>query len=110
MIDHGRVIEEGTADELKARVGGQRIEVTVVSPDDLEQARRIVAIHAVGEVNTVDRSIVAQVADATTALVVVLEELRAAGIGLHDAGIRRPSLDDVFLTLTGRGQAEEVAA
>lgn len=110
VIDHGRVIEEGTADELKARVGGQRIEVTVVSPDDLEQARRIVAIHAVGEVNTVDRSIVAQVADATTALVVVLEELRAAGIGLHDAGIRRPSLDDVFLTLTGRGQAEEVAA
>ncbi|RRD06642.1 ATP-binding cassette domain-containing protein [Arachnia propionica] len=110
VIDHGRVIEEGTADELKARVGGQRIEVTVISPDDLEQARRIVAIHAVGEVNTMERSIVAQVGDAAAGLVVVLEEFRAAGIGIHDAGIRRPSLDDVFLTLTGRGSAEEVAA
>ncbi|MDO5067330.1 MAG: ATP-binding cassette domain-containing protein [Propionibacteriaceae bacterium] len=110
VIDQGRVIAEGTADELKTRVGRKRIEVTVISPEHLERARQIVAIHAVGAVNVVERSIIAQVNDATTALTTVMQELRAAGIELHDAGIRRPSLDEVFLTLTGKDQAEEVAA
>ena len=58
----------------------------------------------------VERRIIAQVDEATRRLVAMLSELANAGIELHDAGIRRPSLDDVFLTLTGHGQAEEVAA
>ena len=110
VIDHGTVIAEGTADELKARVGGQRVEIAVARPTELERARKIVAIHALGEVNVVERRIIAQVDEATRRLVAMLSELANAGIELHDAGIRRPSLDDVFLTLTGHGQAEEVAA
>lgn len=111
VIDHGRVIAQGTADQLKAEVGGQRIELTVLHDDQLSRAREILAIHCLGEVTVVDRSLVAQVEDSSSALIWVLEELRDAGIELHDAGIRRPSLDDVFLTLTGGGrESGEVAA
>lgn len=110
VIDHGTVIAEGTVDELKTRVGGQRIELTVTSPQDLPRAKEIVAIHAVGEVSVVERSVIAQVTDASAALLATLQEFRANDIELHDAGVRRPSLDDVFLTLTGRNQDEEVPA
>ena len=109
MIDHGRVIAEGTADELKASVGGQRIELTLVDETDVDRARSVVALQATGEVSVAGRTVTAQAADPTSALVAVLAALRNEGIELHDAGIRRPTLDDVFLTLTGHG-AKEVAA
>lgn len=109
VIDHGRVIAEGTADELKASVGGQRIELTLVDETDVDRARSVVALQATGEVSVAGRTVTAQAADPTSALVAVLAALRNEGIELHDAGIRRPTLDDVFLTLTGHG-AKEVAA
>ena len=109
VIDHGRVIAEGTADELKASVGGQRIELTLVDESDVDRARSVVALQATGEVSVAGRTVTAQAADPTSALVAVLAALRNEGIELHDAGIRRPTLDDVFLTLTGHG-TKEVAA
>ena len=94
VIDRGHVIAEGTADELKASVGGKRIELTLVD-----------------EVAVTGRVLTAQVGDPTAALIAVLKVLGEEGVELHDAGIRRPTLDDVFLTLTGHAAEEqEVAA
>jgi len=103
VIDHGRAIASGTADQLKAQVGGERIELVVTEPSQLDDARRIVAAHAAGdvEVRVPARSLQAPVDGGVDVLTDVLQELRERQIGISDVGIRRPTLDDVFLTLTG---------
>ena len=111
VIDRGHVIAEGTADELKASVGGKRIELTLVDEADADRARRIVASSTGAKVAATGRVLTAQVGDPTAALIAVLTALGGEGIELHDAGIRRPTLDDVFLTLTGHAaEKQEVAA
>ncbi len=107
VIDSGHVIAEGTADQLKARVGGQRIQLTLVHQAEVPQATKILAGHASGEVATTGRTLTAQVADPSAALMAVLAALSAHQIDLHDAGIRRPTLDDVFLSLTGHAAKED---
>ncbi len=109
VIDKGRVIAEGTADELKASVGGQRVQVTVVDEGDVERVRGVLARHGHGEVSVQGRELTVQVDEATRALSGVLAEVTEAGVGVHEAGVRRPTLDDVFLTLTGH-RAETDAA
>ena len=108
VVDHGKVIAEGTADELKTLVGGQRVYVTVVDNDDVEIARRLVAGVANSEdaVSVQDRTVAAQVHDGTSALQLLLAGVKDNDIAVHDAGLARPSLDDVFLQLTG-GKAGE---
>lgn len=101
VIDRGRVIAEGTADELKASVGGQRVQVTVVDDAAAEQVRPVLARHGHGEVSVQGRDLTVQVEDATRALSAVLTDITALGVDIHEAGVRRPTLDDVFLTLTG---------
>ena len=105
VIDHGRVIAEGTTDELKAQVGGQRIEVTLVDASDREEMRRILSAHAIGgsenAVHGDDRTLTVQVNDGPQALHEVIEKIRARSIKVHDIGMQRPTLDDVFLQLTG---------
>jgi ABC-2 type transport system ATP-binding protein len=103
VIDHGRVIAQGTSDELKATVGGERVEVTVARPDDLAHARELLAPIAVGELVTEEhtRTVTAPVTGGAAALVAALRALGDAGIDVQDAGVRRPTLDDVFMSLTG---------
>ncbi|GAA2136359.1 ATP-binding cassette domain-containing protein [Actinomadura napierensis] len=103
VVDHGRAIARGTADELKDRVGGNRIELTVTDAAELETAREALAWVAVGAMRTVPESlrITVPVTDGAEALRRVLGRLAEEGVRVRDAGLRRPTLDDVYLTLTG---------
>jgi ABC-2 type transport system ATP-binding protein len=103
VIDHGRAIARGTADQLKAQVGGERIELAVKDPSQLDAARQVVERFAVGEVQVDEHthSVAAPVRGGPDVLMTTLRELDAAAIPLLDVGLRRPTLDDVFLTLTG---------
>jgi ABC-2 type transport system ATP-binding protein len=103
VIDAGRVIAEGTSDELKRQVGGERVELTVVPSASLELAKELLRKHADGEVH-VDagaRRLTAPAAGGARRLADVVRELDGASIELEDLGVRRPTLDDVFLALTG---------
>ncbi|WP_338403183.1 ATP-binding cassette domain-containing protein [Arthrobacter bussei] len=104
VIDGGKTIAEGTADQLKAQIGGHRAVVSLVHSSDAASAREILGRHGDGEplVGDDGRSIEVAVSDGPRALQYILSDLGESGIELHDAGMRRPSLDDVFLTLTGR--------
>jgi ABC-2 type transport system ATP-binding protein len=104
VIDRGRAIARGTADELKSQTGGERIEVLLTDAAHREAASRILARVAVGEVQVGDneRALTAAVDGGVPQLRTVLDELDAQGIDVLDVGLRRPTLDDVFLTLTGR--------
>lgn len=107
VIDHGRVIAEGTANELKRKVGGERIEVRVPLDRVLETQNLLRAIGS-GEVSTdVDHLTVPVVGKGGTKVVEVVRALDAAGIEIEEIQLRQPTLDEVFLTLTGHA-AEEV--
>ena len=105
VVDTGRVIASGTADDLKARVGGERLELTVTEGGDVDAAARVLAPYAHGEGNVrveVDRRHAsATVEGGAKLLVAVVRDLDVAGVQLDDLGLRRPTLDDVFLALTG---------
>jgi ABC-2 type transport system ATP-binding protein len=111
VIDQGRVIAIGTADELKAQVGGERIEVVVPTSAELERARREAAMVCSEEptVDERDRRVTVPVDGGTRDLVELLRRLDAAGIDVLEAGLRRPTLDDVFMFLTGHHAAAEAA-
>jgi len=104
VIDDGRVIAEGTSDQLKQQVGGHRVVVSLIDADDRDEATRILRRHGDADpiVSSDGRTIDVGVTDGPLALQGVLGELGDARIELHDAGMRRPTLDDVFLKLTGR--------
>jgi len=101
VIDHGREIAHGTADELKAMVGGERIDVSLESRANIADARRILARFAIGGLHVDDRSITAPVSGGADTLTTALRALDDGGIKLRNVGLRRPTLDDVFLSLTG---------
>ena len=105
VIDRGRVIAKGTADSLKADVGGERIEVVLAETADLDAARAILRQVATGEVLVDEhtRRLTAPVSGGGKVLVDALGRLDGEGIEVLDVGLRRPTLDDVFLTLTGHG-------
>ncbi|WP_037912731.1 daunorubicin resistance protein DrrA family ABC transporter ATP-binding protein [Actinacidiphila yeochonensis] len=111
VIDHGTVIARGTSDELKARTGGERVEVVVHDPARIEDARQVLARHGKGEtsVTTHTRMITVPVTGGAKLLAEVIRELDSGGIEIDDIGLRRPTLDDVFISLTGHA-AEEAAA
>jgi len=102
VIDHGRVIAEGTADELKDRVGGERLEVRLSAREEA-----LVAAHALApmaeEPPTVDGdTVTAGVRKRNGVIVEAVRRLDEAGVEVDDITLRRPTLDDVFLALTGR--------
>jgi ABC-2 type transport system ATP-binding protein len=110
VVDSGTVIAEGTADELKARVGGERLEVTVTQGADLGGAARVLEHHAKSEtggegsvhVEADHRYASATVEGGAGLLATIVRELDDAGVQLDDLSLHRPTLDDVFLALTGR--------
>jgi ABC-2 type transport system ATP-binding protein len=101
VIDHGRKIAQGTVDELKAMVGGERIDISLRDVSDTDDARSVLARFAVGEIQNADRQLTAPVSGGAEVLSEVLIHLAAEGVKLRDVGLRRPTLDDVFLSLTG---------
>jgi ABC-2 type transport system ATP-binding protein len=109
VIDRGLVIARGTADELKSQVGGERLEVVVTDAARVAEARSELAAVGVGapSVDEHTRRVTVPVSGGTAALVEALRRLDAAGIELQDVGVRRPTLDDVFLTLTGHTAESE---
>ena len=105
VLDAGKVIAAGTAEELKRRVGGNLLEIRVKEPTQLEWAATILAGVVEGEphVNAEQQRVSVATRDGTDLLIEAGRRFQAAGIALDDLGIRRPSLDDVFLALTGKG-------
>jgi len=103
VIDHGLVIETGTAAELKHRVGGERIEVIVERPADAPRVVAVLAPLCVGpaEISDDARTVLLPVATVERMVPVVVRELDTAGVAVQDVGIRRSTLDDVFFALTG---------
>ncbi len=108
VIDHGLVIAQGTADQLKGQVGGERLEVTVSDPARLGEALELLEPlgSSPGTVDEQARRLVVPVTGGAGTLTDALRRLDAAGIGIDDVGLRRPTLDDVFLSLTGRSAEE----
>jgi ABC-2 type transport system ATP-binding protein len=109
VIDHGRVIAQGTSDELKDRVGGERVEVSLEDAADAPAAIRALAPMAEGEVTSRATTVIAPVRSRRGVLVEAVKLLSEAGVGVEDVNVRRPTLDDVFLSLTGHA-AEETPA
>ena len=103
VIDRGRKIAEGTADDLKTQIGGERVELVVASVADIEVGRSVLAGLAVDEVQVEEhtRTLTAGVSGGVEALESVLHRLSSQSIKVVDIGLRRPTLDDVFLSLTG---------
>ena len=101
VIDRGRKIAEGTSEQLKSQTGGDRIEVQIDNEADREKTERILASVSIGELVVDGRVLSAPVSGGPRALSIALRHIDDAGIDLADAGLRRPTLDEVFLSLTG---------
>ncbi|MFP1628428.1 ATP-binding cassette domain-containing protein [Streptomyces sp. 5K101] len=103
VVDHGKVIARGTADQLKARTGGERVEVVVHEPDEIGPAREVLAGYGKGEVTIAEhtRKLTVPVTGGAKLLAEVIRDLDSRGVEIDDIGLRRPTLDDVFISLTG---------
>ncbi|MFF4545588.1 ATP-binding cassette domain-containing protein [Streptomyces sp. NPDC001435] len=103
VVDHGRVIAKGTSDQLKARTGGERVEVVVHDREDIATAAEVLGGFGKGETTVEEhtRKLTVPVTGGAKLLAEVIRELDTRGIEIDDIGLRRPTLDDVFLSLTG---------
>ncbi|MEU0687224.1 ATP-binding cassette domain-containing protein [Streptomyces uncialis] len=103
VVDHGKVIARGTSDQLKARTGGERVEVVVHEREHIATASDVLAALGKGAVSTEQhtRKLTVPVDGGAKLLAEVIRELDSRGIEIDDIGLRRPTLDDVFLSLTG---------
>lgn len=108
VIDRGRVIAKGTADELKAQIGGERLEFTLAPGSDLHAALHALRPYQTGEVQVDidERHLAMPVTEGAQHLAAIVRDLDAAHIALVDLALRRPTLDDVFLALTGHVAGE----
>ena len=103
VVDAGRIIARGTSDELKTQVGGERIEVVVHDRSLLTRAATVVAPDGSAAVDEHTRRLTVAALGGAQQLVDVVRRLGEEGIVVDDVGLRRPTLDDVFLKLTGHG-------
>jgi ABC-2 type transport system ATP-binding protein len=108
VIDHGRIIARGTADQLKAQVGGERIEVVIRDRTEIARAQEILDRDGSGRslLDEHTRKLTVPAEGGAQTLVRVVRDLGEAEIEIDDIALRRPTLDDVFLALTGRPTAE----
>jgi ABC-2 type transport system ATP-binding protein len=103
VVDRGRIIARGTADELKSDLGGARVEVVVHKRDDIARASEVMSRDCEGEA-TLDehtRKLTVPAKGGAQVLAQVVRDLDEAGIAIDDISLRRPTLDEVFLGLTG---------
>lgn len=109
VIDNGKAIAQGTTDDLKDLVGGQRIEVKVKVSEKVPAAREVLGRVAVGELHDDERPrvVVAPITGGAPVLARVLADLEAEDVEVTDVVLRRPTLDDVFLALTGHATEPE---
>jgi ABC-2 type transport system ATP-binding protein len=108
VIDLGRVIAQGTADELKTQIGGERLELTVAPHSNLSAALQAIRPYSSGEIQ-IDRErrhLAVPVTNGAQRLAAIVRDLDGAQIALSDLALRRPTLDDVFFSLTGRAISE----
>jgi len=108
VIDHGQVIAEGTSDDLKSKVGGERLDLVLEDPAQAAAAIEALAPLADGEPAVDGTSVSTPLRVGSGGVVAAVRRLDAAGVGVADIAVRRPTLDDAFLTLTGR-PAEEAS-
>jgi ABC-2 type transport system ATP-binding protein len=108
VVDHGRVIARGDARSLKRQVGGDQLHVIAVSDDDLERIAGLMGgcVQSAPSVDRPTRTISEPSEGGPGAIARLASDLDAAGIEVEDLGLRQPTLDDVFLTLTGQSAAE----
>jgi ABC-2 type transport system ATP-binding protein len=107
VIDHGRVIAAGSSDQLKDQVGGERLDVKLESEGDTEAAIAALAALASERPSSVDGLLCVPIAQRSGTIAEAVRRLDEAGIGIDDVTLRRPTLDDVFLALTGHAAAED---
>ncbi|MEU2617169.1 ATP-binding cassette domain-containing protein [Streptomyces sp. NPDC007157] len=109
VVDHGRVIAQGTSDQLKARTGGERVEVVVHERDHIPTAAEVLHGFGKGETTVEEhtRKLTVPVTGGAKLLAEVIRELDSRGIEIDDIALRRPTLDDVFLSLTGHTAEEK---
>jgi ABC-2 type transport system ATP-binding protein len=107
VIDHGRLIAEGTSDELKDRLGGERLEIRLDDGADVGAAMRALAPMSDEAPGRDDGVIKVSVRERSGAIIEAVHRLSEAGVGVDDLALRRPTLDEVFLSLTGHGAEED---
>jgi ABC-2 type transport system ATP-binding protein len=103
VIDQGRVIANGTPKELKAHIGGERLELTLAQGSDVQAAVHALSPYRSGEiqVDAERHRVLVPVTQGAEHLATIIRDLDALHISLADLALRQPTLDDVFLTLTG---------
>jgi ABC-2 type transport system ATP-binding protein len=109
VIDHGRAIARGTSQELKRRIGGEHLDIHLALLTDISRVEAIVRPFAIGAIRTDDQEVLVSipVSKGIEALGSVMAEITAQNIEIVDIGLRRPTLDDVFMELTGHKTQEE---
>jgi len=107
VIDHGRVIAHGSAEALKDQIGGDRIEVRVADIDRVRDAQVVLGPAFGGESLITESLVSGPVSGGSTVLVDVVRLLDSQNIAIADLALRRPTLDDVFLSLTGHSAEDE---
>jgi ABC-2 type transport system ATP-binding protein len=107
VVDHGRVIAEGTADELKNRIGGEGLEVRLEQPQQSEAAVAALAAMCLEPPESVDGVVKMQIAGHRGAIAEAVRRLDNAEVAIDDIAVRRPTLDDVFIVLTGHAAEPE---
>jgi ABC-2 type transport system ATP-binding protein len=110
VVDHGGVIAEGTSDELKAQIGGERVEILLEDPADVDAGMAALGPICIDRPSAEGSIIVAPVTRRHGLIPDIVRALDDAGVGVDDISLHRPTLDDVFLSLTGHAAEEEPEA